>query len=172
MKKQVLFLLLAIPFIAWSQGESKQEIGLHMSSINNFGMIYKNGLESGNFWRYRVAALQVNSFSSNPGDNISFNLAFSAGYEKRKDISTKLEFISGPEFQFGLGGSENTSTIFLAFGYVLGVQYNLNADFKIGIEAIPALRYSYSENANNSNSDQFSLSANSQFASLFIVHQF
>jgi len=172
MKKQVLFLLLAIPFIGWSQSENKQEIGLHMSSINNFGMIYKDGLESGNFWRYRVAALQVSSFSNNPGDNISFNLAFSAGYEKRKDISTKLEFISGPEFQFGLGASQNNSNVFLAFGYVLGVQYNLNADFKIGIEAIPALRYSYSENANNSNSDQFSLNANSQFASLFIVHQF
>lgn len=178
MKFPALFvLLLCLPIFSQAQSESataeeKMELGIHFPGINNFGIIYKNQSSANSYWRYRIAAIQLNTSPSFPSANFQFNLALSAGYEKRKSFREKLELLYGPEMQIGYGGSNDYSTYFLGLGYVLGVQYDLAANFKIGLELIPILRYSYNGNNTNGFQDYLNLNATSQTAYLFIVHQF
>lgn len=148
------------------------ELGIHLPSLNYFGLVYKDQADENSFWRYRVAALQLNMSPSAPSANFQFNLAFSAGYENRRSYRDKLEFLYGPEFLFGFGGSDSFSNIFFGAGYVLGMQYQLPADFKIGLEIIPALQYSYNGNNSDGFKDYLNLNATSQTVFLFIVHQF
>ena len=173
----LLSLLLCLPLFGSAQNEVKSkndemEFGLHLNDFNGFGVIYKDQSGANSFWRYRIAALQVSASASSPANNFTFNLAFSAGYEKRKSINDKLSMLYGPELQFGLGGSNNSTNLFLGAGYVFGLQYQLPSDFLIGLEIIPLLRYNYAGSNNNGFQDNVSLNANAQSAYLFLVHQF
>lgn len=178
MKFPALFvLLLCLPIYSQAQSESsspenKMELGIHFPGINNFGIIYKDQTAANSYWRYRIAAIQVNTSPSNLSGSIQFNLACSAGYEKRKTYHDKLEFLYGPEIQIGYGGSKDYSNYFLGLGYVLGAQYNLGSNFKLGLELIPALQYSHNGNNTNGFQDYINLNATSQTAYLFIVYQF
>lgn len=153
------------------QDIDSQEFGLHTSGLNSLGLVYKDQVKDQVFRRYRLAALQFNAQSSSPSTNFQYNVSFSVAYEMRKSISTKLEFLHGPDFQFGLGGAENRTDLFVGLAYVLGMQYQLNEDFVLGLELLPTFRYQFSNSPNNSQ-DNFALQANAQNAYIFIVHQF
>jgi len=173
----LLSLILFLPLLGSAQNEvkskkDKMELGLHLNDFNGFGVIYKDQSSANSFWRYRIAALQVIATTNSPANNFNFNLAFSAGYEKRKLINDKLSMLYGPELQFGFGGSNNNTNLFLGAAYVFGLQYELPSDFFIGLEIIPLLRYNYAGSNDNGFQDNVSLNANAQSAYLFLVHQF
>lgn len=173
----LLSLLLCLPLIGIAQNDveqkkDKMELGIHLNDFNGFGIIYKDQSSASSFWRYRIAALQVSASAKSPADNFNMSLAFSAGHEKRKSLKEKLTILYGPEFQFGVGGSENGSNFSLGLGYVFGIQYQLPSDFLIGLEIIPLLRYNYAGSNDNGFQDNVSLNASAQSAYLFLVHQF
>lgn len=143
----------------------KHELGIRMTSLNNFDFIYKKHRFDEKYLRFSSANISI---SNNALENTTFNqfqlpnisdtrnsfyssIGFSIGWENRKSISNELWFVHGFEPGIALAFSiedqaeiqsqtSNTSfNISPYLGYILGFQYNLSDKLYIGIESIPQI---------------------------------
>lgn len=145
----------------------KKEIGLRAISLTNFNLIYKTETDLGNYWRFGLGNVQFSQNSTTNGDFSQFNLVFAAGYEKRRDITDRLEFIHGFQPTLGFSLNNEFQQYQIGLAYILGTQYSLNRDFTIGLELAPSLLYRYSDNNQN-----LLFNAGGSPVWLFIVHKF
>ncbi len=130
-----------------SNTDLKQEIGLRMPNLHNFGFIYKKQKEEDRYLRIRL--ISANFSLNNPPDAIviTSTLAASIGKEQRKLIKDQFYFVYGWEMITSFSGrifsANNTNLVNMmfspVFGLVLGFQYNINEKFALNIETIPSL---------------------------------
>ncbi len=117
------------------------EIGVRLNSFEDFDFIYKKERNENSYMRYRVASLQAGLIDAGSnGGTLTLNLNFALGWEKRKDIAEKLQFIHGWEPFVQLAFISESSTVGAGIGYVLGFQYNFSESFYLNLETIPSLR--------------------------------
>ena len=139
--KQISILIMLLLFIGCSSVTAQtHELGLRLNSLEDFNFIYKKEKNEATFVRYRFTNLQT-LFSA---DLSNISMGFAIGWEKRKDVTEKLQFVHGWEpvasLQYTSAG-EGTDTINtrVGVGYVLGFQYNFSESFYLNMEAIPTL---------------------------------
>lgn len=124
----------------------KREIGMRLTGINNFGLIYKYELKDNKYRRLRLVSGDINIQNT---DFTNFNTGFSLaiGSEKRVPISEKAKLLHGPEFVGGFSFSavRNTTNITLRPGaaYTLGFLYQPNEKFNISLEGAVILATTY-----------------------------
>jgi len=135
----------------------KHELGIRMSSLNNFGLIYKKHREEQKYLRFRLGYVNVSGeinqlTRTNPGElpfvnqrnSVNTAFGFNLGWENRKKITEELLFIHGfePGLQMNVeyAGQAISGTSFYAnayLGYVLGFQYDFNEKISFSMESIP-----------------------------------
>ncbi|WP_421753440.1 hypothetical protein [Croceimicrobium sp.] len=174
MRKLSLILLTCLSISAFAQDEPeyKREFGLIASGLNNFGAIYKQPTDKGNYWRFHLANLQY-QYQDNSTSNFNSSagaILIGIGYEFRKGINEDFQFIHGPQPNLSLNFSNSSSAMGVGLAYVLGAQYKLNTNFYIGLEIKPGLNYRVSDLGGTEQSNLFLNASND--ASLFIVYRF
>ena len=134
----------------------KREIGLRFSNINfdginDFNLVYKKQKRNNDnkYRRYRMLIANFTSsdfFDDFANSNIQIGAAI--GLEKRKQLNDRFKFIHGLELFFDYQGKRiedapeivTSNNIGLSIGYVVGFQYDLNNNFCLNLETIPAIR--------------------------------
>ncbi len=133
---------------AQSEDNHKYEVGLRFSGINfsgfnSFSAIYKKRLDNGKFRRISGTFGGL-SFSKNADKStFGFNASLSIGSEKRREMSKKTSFYSGPVFSVGTGFSKTEDikpswNLEPSLGAVIGLQYDFSDDWAINLETIPS----------------------------------
>lgn len=157
--------------------ELDREIGLRLTGLNSFGMIYKKKKEENKYRRYRLglANIAFNSAQSTQAVDLRVNMAI--GYEKRKPINEKFHFIHGLEFlgaaNFSAANNRASLTLSPGLGFVLGFQYAFAKSFYVGMELVPFVNTSFGIDENGfRNSVAVNAGFNSQSASLNLVYRF
>jgi len=160
MKKTILTTLALIAFVfslsAQTTSESrKREFGLRVSNINfngsnTFDLVYKKQKKNNEnkYRRYRLVFANISSpdFFADYA-NYTFDIGAAMGVERRKTLNDKFKFVHGPEIYFNYFGKRdetsltinNYNSFGLSFGYILGVQYEINDRFCTNLETIPAI---------------------------------
>ena len=133
-----------------------EEIGLRLTNLQDFGLIYKKELESGTFRRLRFAGANVGLTLIQGSGTAVFNAGIFAaiGWEKRIPVADKLVFHHGwePGIVLSLIATENFNQLTVSpfVGYVLGFQLAVSERFLLGLEVIPSAQLMYTS-ANDAN---------------------
>lgn len=177
MKYLFPFVFFILFFSVQEISAQQHEIGIRMSSLNNFGLIYKKQKNEQSWTRLRLlfANLNFNFLENNNQTQLTTGIAY--GWEKRRSIDERLTFIHGfePRLSMRLEQSEITNTtsyqVIPALGYVLGVQVKLKNQFFMYAEIIPALssRFEFSNNTVNTN---LGIGLSTNGASIGVVYRF
>ncbi len=144
-------LLTAIPLSAQegANAQPTEEIGLRLTNLQDFNLIYKKELKNGNFRRLRFAAANVGLTVVQNTEAVILNAGLSAaiGWEKRVAIADKLVFHHGwePGISLGFIATENFNQLTVSpfVGYVLGFQLAVSDRFMLGLEVTPSARVTY-----------------------------
>ncbi|MDF9795085.1 hypothetical protein OKW21_000348 [Catalinimonas alkaloidigena] len=146
----IVMLVAAYPIHA-QENEDKpvREIGIGSSNLSsNFSFIYKKELEENKYKRYDAFFSMVyldrrSTSNSYLLSTLVTDISFTLGTENRKYINDKFKFVHG--FYYG-GGikmyfQEGNTVVELIpeFGYLLGVQYDINDQFYIGATTFPGI---------------------------------
>ncbi|GAB3766424.1 hypothetical protein GCM10028817_49830 [Spirosoma pomorum] len=146
----------------FAQDAPNREIGLRISDLSSFGLVYKKQISENTYRRYRLAFGNLSANFIQNNTLIGFSVGGAAGKEKRRTISDKLQFIYGTELIASLSlNSSNTGTLTISdgnggsttykgssllivtpsigVGFVLGAQYNLNPRWYVSAELIPSI---------------------------------
>lgn len=153
-----------------------QEIGLRLSSFENFDFIYKKEKAENKLTRYRLGFANIGFTSRNDNESINFQFGFAIGVEKRRAINERLHFIHGiePAFSFSLANNRSNTIWNLqpSLGYVLGFQYDFNEAFYVNVETIPSLDAGISIRDNTENVFAASAGFNSHAISATLAYRF
>jgi hypothetical protein len=153
--RYLLPLVLICSFTTFSFGQDEggptertREVGLRLFGLDDFDFLYKKSLSANTYRRYRFFNGNL-SFQDIDGSGFgSLSAGAAIGKETRSSLATSLRFARGPEYFFSaavLVGGDNTQVrLQPGFGYVLGLQYNINERFYIGLETIPSISLSVS----------------------------
>jgi hypothetical protein len=204
MKKLALLILiplLALPLSAFTQEKPpvrKHEIGLTVSNLNNFGIIYKTG-RSNTLFRASLLALNLaeNNTWGRAVDSLdkkgsNYGASMQAGFEHRINLVQNLQFLWGIEGGCGYSynkiknqSKNNTSEISgwavtPRIAFVLGACYTVKESLVISLEISPYFGYLYSkENQSTSNGNStvttqsnFTYGLNSNSARFTIAYRF
>jgi len=174
-KKVTIALLL---FIVCSPGAYTQthEIGLRLSSLNDFDFIYKKKKGEMKYIRHRIGLASVAVGGQSGENNVNVSLAYAIGIENRREINENLMFIHGIEPRLTVNMVNNSSltrwNIGPGIGYVLGFQYNFEDAFYINLETIPSVVGNF--NLRNGSDDMYSVVAgfNSNAIALTLAYRF
>lgn len=142
MKKIVIFAMASIISLSTFAQDgtkvfSKYELGLSLANLNDFGLMYKKHRKNNSFFRLSLASMNYSLINRSDDYVHVFNSNISIGREKRKEIHDKLYLIRGWDFLGGISSTAGVNKFGIGVGYVLGLQYNLNQKFALGLEATP-----------------------------------
>lgn len=158
-----------------NKSESNHEIGLKFSGLNSpFNIIYKKEVSPNKYGRIGFFISQINySFNDNDDNSLNTTIGLSLGYEKRKSLTDKFQFIHGFEPQIGISLSSysNSSSINPAIGYILGLQYIASPNLSFGFESVPRLSARFENNSFSYSLGSISLDFNPN-VQLFGVYRF
>jgi hypothetical protein len=204
MKKIALLnfiLLIALPLSVFTQEQQpvrKHEIGFTLSSLNNFGVIYKTG-RSNTLLRASLLALNLaennawgRSVDSLDKKGSNYGASVQAGFEHRINLVQNLQFLWGIEGGCGYSYSKsknqsrnNTSEISgwavaPRIAFILGACYTVKEALVISVEISPYFGYLYSkENQSTTNGNStvitqsnFTYGLNSNSARITIAYRF
>lgn len=141
MKNNILALILAgftmITNDVYSQLKT-HELGLRLEGVErfqDFDFVYRHSLKKEDkFVRYRLATFNIGAIDG----AVLTNIGLGVSWENRKPAKAKLQFAHGVD----LGGSFSFRLYYLPelrlrVGYMIGVQYQISENFRIGLETIP-----------------------------------
>lgn len=138
-----IFTLICSVFSLEAQTEPKHELGLRLTSLNDFSVIYYKQADENKYHRFRIGRFGVDAAFGEDNGFFDISLAASYGIEKRREIFENLDFVSGPEFVLGLFADDITDegdfSMSLGVGYILGFHWHLSEAFYVGIEHIPGI---------------------------------
>lgn len=133
----------------FAQDLINREVGIRLSSFNDFDFIYKKETATNKFTRYRFAFTNLNFDNGILQDNFNIGIGAAIGIEKRKPITDKFTFFHGfePSLSLSYGRVSGTDPfddrsllrINPSIGYVLGVQVQLSKAFSVNVETIPSV---------------------------------
>lgn len=155
MKKIILFFLFTFLCYFKVASQNVQEFGLRFFNRENFGIIYKMGIDD-RLTRFSASfvTLDYNEGIDEALSRSHFGMGFSVGREKRSSLHEKLIFLNGPEFGLNVSqsvyyetGNNFISTIFNpSFRYVLGLLYPISEKFLLSAELIPGIGFTHQRN--------------------------
>lgn len=195
----MVLLLLSSTLIA--QENKTKELGIMIHTLNSYGIIYKTGSDR-TLLRVSVMNLDFSKENESGYENLdtgdmlkansnSFGVSVAIGFEKRKELSKRLELRTGLEGFLGyrkytseeknITSGVNTNiynsrSFNKGIRFVLGFHYSINDDFSLGAEILPALSHSnnssqYYDN-NEHKASQWIFSVNSSHASMTLAFKF
>lgn len=147
--KYVSLLLITIFFFANSNlkaQESKHEVGVQMSNLSNFVLLYKKERKENTYTVFNASRTGSGSFWGYNGGSISSSVNLSIGNEKRKAITDNLSFIRGigASISAGNAGENNVfrelyyqGTVTTRLFYKLGLNLEVNEQWNISLECRP-----------------------------------
>lgn len=154
----------------WSQ-EVAREVGIGLTSLEDFSAIYKWQKASDKYRRITVAGARVNTDLE---ESIYTTVDVTLGTEKRREIAEQTDWLRG--LQYGVSASfadqgQNDPNFNLAvrLAYLLGIQYRASSHFNVGLEWLPGLSVSYNDASESLNAI---LSADFSNVRLFGVYKF
>lgn len=154
------------------------ELGLRLTSLQDFGFVYKKQKKPNQYSRHRLVVANIALENiSNENSRFSFGIGYAVGKEKRQSLGEKVQFIHGiePAFNLSLASQGNLSRLVLqpAIGYVVGFQLDVSNSFYINIETVPALRANLNFNEGN-RADTYNLLAgfSSEAIALTLAYRF
>ncbi len=183
---KILALLLPIYFISTTSKaqEVNREIGLQMSNLNDFSFIYKKQRSANKYLRIRAGNFNFTANISNDNSFGGIAAGFGIGFEKRKSIDDKLEFIHGFEPTLSVQRTNQSSpssildqrtidNISPSLGYILGFQLAASKFLSISLETRPSLTVSMtSDNGFKSTDYRGSLGFSSNAVTLGFHYRF
>lgn len=137
---------------------ANHEIGLRLTGLTNFGMIYKKQLAPLKYRRVRLASAGLGFRSLGTDRNeTNFGVNVAIGTERRAQLGGNFFFHHGPEPFGGINwvrsaagsSSLNTLSVNAGLGYVLGFQAVVSERITIGLETIPSVQLSYTAVTNS-----------------------
>lgn len=128
-----------------AQTTNDHEIGIRFNNFRDFSLVYKKHLKENKYLRLRSVSSNYSfTFLSS---NLSLGVA--VGREKRREINSKLQFVSGGEFGLFFNRNEwfgnsvsspsKTFSTFVSLNAVLGLNYSVNPRFNLGVEILPGI---------------------------------
>jgi hypothetical protein len=140
-----------------AQTPTRREVGIQISGFNfdgvtSFSGFYKKEIRENTYrrWGFLFGSLNM-GFQS---EEFLFNTAagLSVGREKRKRLDDKLLFYQGPSFSLIGFVNSNQFGINPGFGWVVGLQHNLNDRWSVNLETTPSVGVSFSQSSETKNS--------------------
>lgn len=123
-----------------------KEIGVKISSLSSFGLLYKIQRTENKFLRLS-ADFNIGSVFATTNESFYTSAGFNVGFERRAAITDKFQFLHG--FMPGVGLRYSTAKVdnvqshklggSVNLGYIIGFQYNFAESFFVGIETVPTL---------------------------------
>lgn len=169
--------IVVLLFTVTAQAQQNYEVGLRATSINNIGLILKKERSNGDFMRYRLAFGNLNFNFVDNAQFVNLNLGAAIGFERRKVLNERLDFLFGPEpfislaLVAGNGTIATTTSLSAGLGYVVGLNYFLSQRFRVGLEVTP--RASFSLNSiGNVTTTQFGVGFSSSSFAVVGVYYF
>ena len=143
-----LFTIFSITSLAQETKPKVKEVGITFYNFQNYGAMFKIGQEN-KLWRFRVLSGNINSRASGDLTSNAFGFNISAGRERRKAVSDKLNFIYGIELSSGyrtnvtkdLSRKITQKSISLGFTGVIGFNYFINKNLFVGGELLPIAQF-------------------------------
>jgi len=141
----IILLLLGL-FSYQSYAQTGYELGVKINSFEQYGAVLKKQLKKENKY-FRLDAGNIRA--SITAENISFGASLGIGFETRRKINDKFNFIFGPTIgvspfvQYNEISNDLKLQLRGSLGYILGGQYWFNDKFYISLEAIPTLFAQY-----------------------------
>ena len=144
MKKIVIFVMASIISLSTFAQDStkvfsKYELGLSLANLNDFGLMYKKHRKNNSFFRLSLASMNYSLINRSDDYIHNFSSSITIGREKRKEIHDNLYLVRGWDFLGGISSTAGVHNFGIGVGYVLGLQYNLNQKFALGLEATPSI---------------------------------
>ncbi len=144
MKKIVIFAMASILSLSTFAQDStkvfsKYELGLSLANLNDFGLMYKKHRKNNSFFRLSLASMNYSLINRSDSYFHNFSSSITIGREKRKEIHDNLYLVRGWDFLGGISSAAGVNYFGIGVGYVLGLQYNLNQKFALGLEATPGI---------------------------------
>lgn len=176
------FFLIAISSTAFAQtSRGPEEIGLRLSTFENFDFIYKKELSQEVYRRVRFLSTNLQFFTVNEQTLVNFNVGAAIGKEKRVRLTEKLKFHHGlePGVIIGLSNFQDNNftgrtnfSINPFLGYVLGFQLAVSDRFLLGIETIPSVNIGLNVVQGGGSSFRFNAGFDSNAIALTGVYRF
>jgi len=159
MKKIIILIAMSsLALTSFSQEKTKEkDLSANLYNLQSFGLQYKVG-DGTSMWRYRIVNAGISigtSTNENPNisvenrstDIVDFDLGFSVGREKRKDLGANFQFVYGLElitrYSFYEQKNNRNSYKYQLFGTgiggVFGIKYELNNKLFVGFELLPSV---------------------------------
>lgn len=139
----VLILLLIMMITSSLQAQEKaREVGVRASGLDDFSLIYKQQNAKGNFTRFRLGVAELNYQEVDGESFFAANGTISIGWERRKEIADRFQFLHGPEPFIGgqyTDSGLSSATVRAGLGYVVGFQYEPSERFYVSLEIIPSV---------------------------------
>jgi long-subunit fatty acid transport protein len=136
----------------------KHEIGLRISNFSNLNpsFIYKKQLKEHTYRRITAGFADLSLNFNKNNNNARLTTGLTIGLEKRTQLSEKLKLMRGPQFITNIGFANSNTTsdtkvntktfegnIGVGYGYLLGVLYELPANFYLSFEITPSVNLNY-----------------------------
>lgn len=178
----LVFFLITANTTAFAQtSRGPEEIGLRLSSFENFDFIYKKELSQEVYRRVRFLTTNLQFVTANERALVNFNVGAAIGKEKRVRLAEKLKFHHGlePGVIIGLSNFQDNNftgrtnvSINPFLGYVLGFQLAVSDRFVLGIETIPSVGVGLNVIQGEGSSFRFNAGFNSNAIALTGVYRF
>lgn len=166
-----LFSLFTFSTMAQETKPKVKEVGITFYNFDQYGAIFKIGQED-RLWRFRILSINTNKSLFGDRDLTGINFNFSAGRERRKSVSDKLNFIYGIELTGEISSYKNKYSpdiIVYQNSYtagltgVIGFNYFLSKSVFLGGELLPVAQFTRITNNSLSFPEQTDISYNYNF---------
>jgi len=174
-----LILLLGLSLQAYGQTSDStnwREMGLRLRGVDNFDFIYKKQIGENRYKRIRLLFSDLRFRRLNDTNLFNASLGGAIGWEKRRTIAGKVQFLHGWEPFLNLDltardGDFGLNTI-LGIGYVLGFQLMVSEQFYVALETIPSLRSNFSVGESTPDDVAIEAGFRSNAVALTLVYRF
>lgn len=174
-----LILLLSLSLQAYGQTTDSTnwlEMGLRLRGVDNLDFIYKKQVGENRYKRIRLLFSDLEFRRLNDTNLFSASLGGALGWEKRRTVAEKVQFLHGWEpflnLSFNATDEQFGLSTTLGVGYVLGFQLMVSEQLYAALETIPSLNVNF--NAGEAAPDSVALGAgfNSNAVALTLVYRF
>jgi hypothetical protein len=167
-----LFSFFTFSTIAQESKPKVKEVGITFYNLKKYGAIFKIG-QADRLWRFRVLSANLNTTDRGNGISSGTNFNVSAGRERRKSVSDKLNFIYGIELSGGIRSyknkNDNTNVTLTQNSFsagltgVIGFNYFLTNSVFVGGELLPIAQFSQTSSENSLFAGDLNVSHNYSF---------
>ena len=160
---------------AFAQEDTQyKEIGIGTSTLRQFEVIYKKQKSENSYSRLRFASGEFSLVNVDPF-NVTLNLGFGGGVEKRRNLSEKFYLVTGIDILGRLNTSLKSKpniSLTPSIGPVIGCSYLANDNFLLGFEIFPSASFQFGIKNDKFFFSDLGFNFSTTSAALFVVYRF